>query len=405
LTLRHSAIISTRYGRGGIADKRGFEVNFQRIRQRFLQKLQSLLTIFESFSSQLDDAVIDEEKLPDIRMRMHKLAGSAQTFGFSELNNHAAKVEHYLDQLTEGVPIRSIYKELAAAFHVFLEEARSNVTSELEPDSDDYTGFEKVGEPGQSYDFNILVADDDDLVRDLLKHGLQNAKCKIIQAENGNKVLEILEQSTTHSTITKPDLIVLDVNMPEMGGFEVLERLKNHHALQDIPVIMLTRRDEDENVIKGISSGVVDYITKPFQLPELVSRIMDALQRHKTKVLVADDDELIRDLLRQRFYRMGYTVPTVGNGRDALACMQTEQPDIAILDIMMPGMDGLAVLEQAKKNPMTADIPVVILTAKSQQESILQGLESGAYDYITKPFDLDEVVARVSGILRRRKIG
>ncbi|MEJ2680425.1 MAG: response regulator [Gammaproteobacteria bacterium] len=375
----------------------------EKIQQRFLHRLQNWITLFEAFTIQLNKVSPDKEELSDIRTRIHKLAGSSQTFGFPELNNYAAQVEHYLNQLMKGTPLKTIYKELINAFQVFLKEARSIVKTELKPDGKGYPVFEKSNGTTKDHDFTLVVADDDELVRDLLKYGLQQAKCKIIQAENGKKVLDILEWIKAHSFADKPDLIVLDVNMPKMTGFEVLETLKSDPEFQTIPIIMLTRRDEDENVIKGISSGALDYITKPFQLSELVNRILSILQRHKTRILVADDDELIRDLLSQRFHRMGYTVLTAKHGNEALARMQAEQPDLTILDMMMPGMDGLAVLKQIKNNPTTADMPVVVLTAKRQQENILQGLESGANDYITKPFDVDEVAARVSGILRRRK--
>ncbi|MEJ2669570.1 MAG: response regulator, partial [Gammaproteobacteria bacterium] len=182
------------------------------------------------------------------------------------------------------------------------------------------------------------------------------------------------------------------------------QNLQRHfEKTKNIPIILVTALTSSEDIREGLQAGAFDYITKPFQLSELVNRILSILQRHKTRILVADDDELIRDLLSQRFHRMGYTVLTAKHGNEALARMQAEQPDLTILDMMMPGMDGLAVLKQIKNNPTTADMPVVVLTAKRQQENILQGLESGANDYITKPFDVDEVAARVSGILRRRK--
>lgn len=376
--------------------------SYKLIQRRFIAKLKDWLPVFEILDAELKKGTIS--KTEDIRMQMHKLAGSARTFGFSDLNGYAADVEQHLDQLIAGEALESLVDSLQTALDIFLAEARDIVSSvdAEKPHEKPALGQEK--QPSQDYDYRIVVADDDELVRDLLKHGLSNAKCQITQAENGKKVLEHLERMKRHSLLAKPDLILLDVNMPEMSGFEVLEILKSDPELQTIPVIMLTRCDEDESVIKGISFGALDYITKPFAVPELVRRIMSTLQRHKTKVLLADDDELICDLLRQRFYRMGYTVLIANDGNEALARMHADKPDIAILDIMMPGMDGLAVLRQAKDNPAIADIPVIILTAKSQQENVLKGLETGAHDYITKPFDVDEVAARVSGILQRRKI-
>lgn len=375
----------------------------ENIRQRFLGRLKSWLPMFESYFSTAMTSNISDDELADIKTKVHKIAGSARTFGFSELNIHAELVEHHLDLITDELSNRAFSIEQVEAFQVFYNEAIANIISELKNTEASPSVPEQKKEIFKEYDYQILLVDDDELVRDLVIRGIKNEKYEIKQAENGKIAIDHLQRMIDFN-VRKPDLIVMDVNMPEMNGFEALELIKQNSDLQSIPVIMLTRRDEDENVIRGISSGVLDYITKPFEVPELVNRIHKTLQRHKTKVLIADDDELIRDMLRQHFYRMGYNVLTTQNGNETMERLQTDKPDIAIVDIMMPGMDGLAVLKQTKANSATADIPVIMLSAKSQQENILIGLESGANDYITKPFDIDEVSARVSGILRRNKV-
>lgn len=339
-------------------------------------------------------------------MQMHKLAGSARTFGFAELNRHAAAVEALLDRIIDHPPAaRDTLQAAGAALHGFLAEARQITAGHLHPSAP--AAAPEAADPpaGTEFDFNILLADDDDLVRDLLRDGLSEARCAITEAASGTEALALLDRIRDGSGPGRPDLIILDVNMPGVSGFEVLRRLKADPAFQDIPVIMLTRRDEDSNILDGISAGAWDYITKPFDVGDLVARIATTLERRRTKVLIADDDELICDLLRHRFRRMGFAVTQVHSGTEALARIRSERPDISILDVMMPGMEGSAVLKQLQAAPDTADLPVVFLTAKNQQDNIIKGLESGAHDYITKPFDLDEVSARVSGILRRRKTG
>lgn len=382
-------------------DDREFEAVLEAIRQKFLANLATLPAKFGQFKTHLQQNNVSDEQVNDIHMEMHKLAGSARTFGFADLNNYAADVEEYLYQLVKGKPLDQQRDNLIKALDVFLLEADKCLNNAQSDNA--LTRITIDDMMANEYRYHILVADDDELVRDLLKHGLKDAKCKVMQAANGKKVLEMLEIAKRHSIVATPDLIILDVNMPEMNGFDVLEALKKNPETQAIPVIMLTRKDEDENIIRGFSQGAADYITKPFDTADLAKRVLSSLERHNTKILIVDDDEMIQSLLFQRFHRMGYTVFTARDGEEALACMIKDQPDITILDVMMPGIDGISVLKQMKSNPKLKDIPVIMLTAKDQHNNILQGLESGAHDYITKPFNLEELVARASGILQRGK--
>ncbi|MEE3380372.1 MAG: response regulator transcription factor [Succiniclasticum sp.] len=116
------------------------------------------------------------------------------------------------------------------------------------------------------------------------------------------------------------------------------------------------------------------------------------------KVLIADDEPQIREILRVYFQKEGFQVIEAENGQDALDKVDAEHPDIILLDIMMPVMDGLQVCEKVRKQ---YDIPIIMLTAKDDDDDRILGLETGADDYITKPFNTREVVARVKAVLRR----
>lgn len=382
-------------------DTQAFNDSFKLIQLRFIGNLEDYLQLCEALEGELRESGAVIGNIEYYRNQMHKLAGSAKTFGFPELNGYAADVEHCLVRIIEGAKLEDMASSLRTALETFLSEARKITESHAPQAIKNNSATSAPAITVREFDFSILVVDDDELVRDLVKNGLSREKCKITQAENGSKVLHYLEKSKRYALLTKPDLIVLDVNMPDMSGFDVLEKLKSDPEFQAIPVIMLTRMDENETVTQAFSSGAVDYITKPFAVSELAKRIMSVLRRKRKTVLIADDDELISDLLRQRFFLMGYSVLVTRTGNEALARLQADQPDIAILDVVMPGMDGLSVLKQAKRNRTSIRIPVVMLTEQSQKENVLMALDSGAHDYIAKPFDIDELAARVSGILRR----
>ncbi len=121
----------------------------------------------------------------------------------------------------------------------------------------------------------------------------------------------------------------------------------------------------------------------------------------KERVLVVDDDPDIVQFVRMNLELEGFEAETADNGRTALELAKQRPPDLILLDVMMPEMDGLTVLRRLRNSPATANVPVIILTAKALAEDRVKGLNLGADDYITKPFDLEELLARVKTVLRR----
>jgi len=120
------------------------------------------------------------------------------------------------------------------------------------------------------------------------------------------------------------------------------------------------------------------------------------------KVLAVDDEEDILELLKFNLSREGYQVLCAESGEQAFRLVRSENPDLIVLDLMLPGIDGLEVTRRLKNDPDTRSIPIVMLTAKGEEADIVTGLELGADDYITKPFSPRILVARVRAVLRRR---
>jgi DNA-binding response OmpR family regulator len=121
----------------------------------------------------------------------------------------------------------------------------------------------------------------------------------------------------------------------------------------------------------------------------------------QNKILIVDDNTDLLTVLRLGFSKSGFVVRTAANGVDALKKVRSFAPDLILLDLIMPEMDGFAICETLKKNRDTADIPIVVLTGLSSQLSRFAGLESGADEYLTKPFNFSEVLTRVKSVLER----
>jgi two-component system phosphate regulon response regulator PhoB len=118
--------------------------------------------------------------------------------------------------------------------------------------------------------------------------------------------------------------------------------------------------------------------------------------------LVAEDDRDIRELVTTKLTAAGFQVLAYGNGAEALAATHEHRPDVALLDVMMPGISGIEILTRLQKDPATSTIPVILLTAKSQEFDINTGFAIGAADYIVKPFSPRDLVSRVNAVLRQQ---
>jgi len=121
------------------------------------------------------------------------------------------------------------------------------------------------------------------------------------------------------------------------------------------------------------------------------------------RIFVVEDEEEIRELLEYRLVREGFRVSTTDNGVHALDAIRRERPDLVLLDLMLPGIDGLEICRALKQDDDSKDIPIIMVTAKSEESDIVLGLGLGADDYILKPFSPREVVARVQAVLRRMR--
>jgi CheY-like chemotaxis protein len=203
----------------------------------------------------------------------------------------------------------------------------------------------------------ILVIDDEPSVRELVARYLTKAGFHVHTASSGAEGLRLAEQ-------IRPNAITLDVLMPEMDGWAVLSALKAHPTLADTPVIMLTITD---NRSMGFSLGATDYLTKPIDR----ARLVELLHKYTLagpasgSILVVEDHDDTRQMVRRALEKEGWKVAEASDGRVGLAKLKESQPDLILLDLMMPGMDGFQFMTEMRKNIAWQRIPVIVVTAKS----------------------------------------
>ncbi len=224
----------------------------------------------------------------------------------------------------------------------------------------------------------VLSIDDDPIVRDMLQRFLSREGFRVVTAPGGEEGLQLARE-------LHPDAITLDVLMPGMDGWAVLAALKADPDLAVIPVVMLTIVD-DKNL--GYALGASDYLTKPVDRDRLIT----VLHRYRTqpassRVLVVEDEAATRDLLRRVLEGEGWIVAEAENGRVALERVAEQRPDLILLDLLMPEMDGFEFVDELRRREGWESIPVVVVTAKdltAEDRLRLHGyvhkiLQKGAY--------------------------
>jgi len=350
------------------------------LRQRYIGRLAGRVLRIEALLAELRAGELSSESRRVLTEEAHDLSGSGGSFGFWDISREGRALEDLLlANATAAADILRHGEILLGALRAAETARQPDAAIDLPPEAHD--SFARV-----------LVIDNDDSMHDLLESVIGNA-AEVVTAgdiDTGRLMIETLE----------PDLVLLDNRLAEDGdGLALLEALQDDPRLSRIPVVMITASDDPGEVMRGLMAGAVDYIVKPFDAVEVGRKIRARLRRLDSHVLIAEDDDTVREMLVHCFQSAGCRVTAVANGREAWDAVSREPYSVALVDWMMPGMDGVALLRRMKSQPETARIPVVFLTARHYGADVLEGLNTGAVDYITKPFSADEVLARVLRLL------
>jgi signal transduction histidine kinase/CheY-like chemotaxis protein len=238
----------------------------------------------------------------------------------------------------------------------------------------------------------VLVIDDDATARELISDHLKAEGFSVVTAAGGVEGLKLAKE-------LRPTVITLDVMMPDLDGWSVLTTLRQNPELTEIPVIMVTIVDEHR---RGIALGAAGYLSKPIdreRLHQLISRFRAAAP--PTRVLVVEDDALQRERMLGWLAGPQWSVQEATNGREALDRLRRDKPDVILLDLMMPEMDGFAVVAALQKEAAWRDIPVVVITARDLDAKDRERLNSGVETVLVKEtFRAADLVERIRRVVQ-----
>jgi signal transduction histidine kinase/CheY-like chemotaxis protein len=240
----------------------------------------------------------------------------------------------------------------------------------------------------------VLVIDDDATARELISDHLKADGFSVVTAAGGMEGLKLAKE-------LQPTAITLDVMMPDLDGWSVLAALRQNPELADIPVIMVSIVDEHR---RGIALGAAGYLTKPIdreRLHQLVRRFM--APAGPTRVLMVEDDAVQRERMLGWLERPPWIVREAANGREALSLLREEKPDVILLDLMMPEMDGFEVVAALQKDAGWRDIPVIVITSLDLNAKDRERLNSGVQSVLVKDkFRPEDLVERIRRLVQSR---
>ena len=273
----------------------------------------------------------------------------------------------------------------------------------------------------------ILVVDDILPNVKLLEAKLTHEYYEVLTAMSGQEALDKVEAES-------PDMVLLDVMMPGMDGFEVCSRIKQNPATAHIPVVMVTALTDSQDKVRGLESGADDFLSKPINDTALMARVRSlvrlkmstdewrvrentasqlgvveetstvlAQSAEKANVLIIEDQEFELKKMRETLSADHDTVMGVSSGSEAIELVKQHDFELLIVSLNLKGEDGLRLCSHLKSNERTRSIPLVMVASSDDMDRIAHGLEIGAHDYMMRPIERNELLARVRTQIRRKR--
>ena len=242
-----------------------------------------------------------------------------------------------------------------------------------------------------------LIVDDEIEVCQRLQLEVKKQGCKAEYTTSSVNALEKLKNAENKGEAC--DLLILDIKMPEMDGLTILKKVKE--AAFNLDVIIITGYDNEDNAIEAIRLGVFDYLCKPISLDDLRTAIFRVQQKRaieqkmtlEQSILIVDDEKELCERVRRELEKEGYQVATAYDGAEGLEYFKNNRVEVVILDIRMPGMNGLEMLKKCRE--IDDSFISIIITAFSDYEKVTEALKLGVFNYFKKPVSLKELIGSV----------
>lgn len=247
---------------------------------------------------------------------------------------------------------------------------------------------------------NILLIEDDTFLSDMLKTKLEAAGYAVTVVADGKQGLDTMQS-------LRPALVLLDIMLPTMDGYAILQAKKTMPDIATIPVIVISNSGQPVEISRVVALGVRDYFVKAQIDPEdIVEKVKNQLAAPSSgalagkRILMVEDDQFLRELLGMKLSAEQVEMYYATSGEQAIQLAEEKRPDVILLDLLLPEMDGFEILSRLKANSKTAPIPVIVLSNLGEQQDINRAKSLGAAEFFVKAMlTPDKIVQRIDGVL------
>lgn len=271
----------------------------------------------------------------------------------------------------------------------------------------------------------VLVIKDDGKFYERLKIELENSNYDVVVFDDGEEVSRIINDYN-------PQIIVLFAPQNKIGEYYLIKEKADLIDKKSIPIMIITNTERESEIEGVFHFGAINCILKgDFSAKEVVKNINEYFNSHNSdknkpknnmenktiseigeeknkkgvRVLLVEDDEFLRDICKRKLDLEGFNVSVAVDGNEALKKINDEDPQIVLLDVILPGMDGFEVLKNVKNNPLKSKIAIIMLTNLGQESDVEKGLRLGADEYIVKAhFTVSEIIQKIKSVMKNKKL-
>ena len=242
----------------------------------------------------------------------------------------------------------------------------------------------------------VLIVDDSRMIRRALCAALSERGALVQEAEDGEEGLRVLAEG-------RFDLVVTDVEMPRLNGFEFCEKIKQDPRIRKIPVIILTSRGNDQDIDRGFTVGASAYALKMGGRDHFLEVVEDIFKRiafrQEQQILLIEDSASTRQIIAEALKMAGFQVVLAEHGGEALELLRNLRPNLILSDKDMPVMNGMSLCRAVHQQPSLAGIPFVMMSGSGEKSVMRQALQFGAAGFLVKPFNLDQLVITLEQLM------
>lgn len=367
---------------GGMAD----------LQRQYVVHLAERRAVLERLAKTGETQRLAPEQREELVAIAHRLAGTGATYGYRDISDAARDVELFAQKAPSTAALKLDTEEVAV-----LDALKRLIQAIIEAQTTSFAlarnrAIRSFANPFQTDENRkpvVLVVDDDPYVRDVLNTLLQHI-ATVIMAKNSEQALRAIADEC-------PDVVLLDDAMPGgLSGLELLEHIKTlpDGILSNTLVMMVTANNDTENFKRAINAGAVEYITKPFSIDVLQQKLVKRLERRQKTVLIVDDDPAAQSILAKAVLSAGFRARIAVDSVGAIDALEVEKPNLILLDQGLPGSDGISTLKKIRKDFSAKSMPVIMVTASRDTETVRRAKQAGANDYCAKPVKPADLVAR-----------